>query len=157
MEKDIEYQPLEKELTIILAEDDSADRLLFEEALQELPVKVRLATVSNGEELLAWLSQNKNKLPDVLFLDLNMPRKNGFAALGEIKRDHNLQDLPVFIFSTANDQERIKQVYKDAAHYYIRKPIKFRELKQLIYKSLKLVADDNISLPDKDHFILTSD
>lgn len=157
MEKDFEYQPIEKELTIILAEDDSADRLLFEEALQEIPAKTRLTTVSNGEELLKWLSQNKDVLPDVLFLDLNMPRKNGFAALGEIKRDHNLQDLPVFIFSTANDQERIKQVYKDAAHYYIRKPIKFRELKQLIYKSLKLVADDNISLPDKENFILTSD
>lgn len=137
MEKDIEFQPIEKELTLILAEDDSADRLLFEEALQELPVKAKLTTVNNGEELLEWLSHNKEGLPDVLFLDLNMPRKNGFAALGEIKRDNNLQDLPVFIFSTANDQERIKQVYRDAAHYYIRKPIKFRQLKQLIYKSLK--------------------
>lgn len=157
MDKDKEYQPIERELTIILAEDDSADRLLFEEALQELPVKINLTTVSNGEELLEWLSQNSDILPDVLFLDLNMPRKNGFAALGEIKRDHDLQDLPVFIFSTANDQERIKQVFKDAAHYYIRKPIKFRELKKLIYKSLKLVADGNISLPDKENFILTSD
>ncbi|MEX0661889.1 MAG: response regulator [Balneolaceae bacterium] len=157
MKNDIEYLPIEKELNVILAEDDSADRLLFEEVLQELPVKTRFTTVSNGQELLDWLSQNKDILPDVLFLDLNMPRKNGFAALGEIKRDHNLQNLPVFIFSTANDQERIKQVFKDAAHYYIRKPVKFRELKQLIYKSLKLIADDNISLPDKDNFILTSE
>lgn len=157
MEHVIEYQPIKRELNVILAEDDSADRLLFEEALQELPVNVNFTTVTNGQELLDWLSENKTMLPDVLFLDLNMPQKNGFAALGEIKRDHNLQDLPVFIFSTANDQERIKQVYKDAAHYYICKPINFRELKQLVYKSLKLVADDNISLPDKDNFILTSD
>ncbi len=157
MEHDFEYEPIERELNVILAEDDSADRLLFEEAMQELPVKFNLTIVTNGEELLDWLSKNETVLPDILFLDLNMPRKNGFAALGEIKRDHNLQDLPVFIFTTANDQERIKQVFRDAAHYYIRKPIKFQELKKLIYKSLRLIADNNISLPDKDNFILTSD
>ncbi|MDZ7808774.1 MAG: response regulator [Gracilimonas sp.] len=100
---------------------------------------------------------NKNKLPDALFLDLNMPRKNGFAALGEIKRNTKLQDLPVIIFSTATNKEMIKQVFKDAAHYYIRKPVHFWELKELIYKSLKLIADNDMDLPGKESFMLTTD
>lgn len=157
MEKTKEYPPILRELTVILAEDDSDDRLLFEDALDELPVSVKLTTVSNGEELIEWLASNRNKLPDVLFLDLNMPRKNGFATLSEIKRDDGLQDLPVIIFSTATKNEMIKQVYKDAAHYYIRKPVHFWELKELIYKSLTLIADHDTALPGKDSFMLTID
>lgn len=152
-----EYPPIRRKLNIILAEDDFDDRLLFEEALDELPVNVQLNTVNNGEELMEWLIRKKNKLPDVLFLDLNMPRKNGIAALGELKRNATLQDLPVIIFSTATNREMIKQVFKDAAHYYIRKPVHFWELKELIYKSLKLIADNDKDLPGKESFMLTTD
>lgn len=157
MKNNNEYQPINRKLKILLAEDDNADCLLFEEVIAELPVSVNLFTVTNGDELLDWLNKKGNKLPDVLFLDLNMPRKNGFAALGEIKRSSKLQDLPVIIFTTAYDKERIKQVYKDAAHYYIRKPNKFSDLKKLVYKILVLISENNISLPDKEHFILKVD
>jgi CheY-like chemotaxis protein len=151
-----EYEPIRRKLNIILAEDDQDDRLLFEEAINELPVSVKLNTFNDGDELLDWLN-DKSKLPDALFLDLNMPRKNGFAALGEIKRNTTLQDLPVIIFSTATNDEMIKQVFKDAAHYYIRKPANFWELKELIYKSLKLIADKELDLPGKESFMLTTD
>ena len=157
MQSKKEYPPISRKLNIILAEDDFDDRLLFEEVIDELPVSVQLRTFSNGDELMKWLTRNKKKLPDALFLDLNMPRKNGFAALGEIKRNTDLQDLPVVIFSTATNREMIKQVFKDAAHYYIRKPANFWELKELIYKSLKLIADKNMELPGKKSFMLTID
>lgn len=152
-----DYQPIFRKLKVLLAEDDNADCLLFEEVIAKLPVSVNLFTVTNGEQLLAWLNKKGNKLPDVLFLDLNMPRKNGFAALGEIKRSSKLQDLPVIIFTTANDKERIKQVYRDAAHYYIRKPNKFSDLKELVYKVLVMISEDDLSLPDKKDFILKID
>ncbi len=142
---------------MLLAEDDNADCLLFEEVLAELPVSVNLFTVTNGEQLLEWLNKKGHKLPDVLFLDLNMPKKNGFAALGEIKRSATLQNLPVIVFTTANDEEWIRQVFKDAAHYYIRKPNKFGDLKELIYKVLSMISENNISLPDKKNFILKVD
>lgn len=157
MDKATDYKPILRKLTIILAEDDCDDRLLFEEAINELPVSVELITFKNGDELMEWLSDDLNKLPDALFLDLNMPRKNGFATLGEIKRDPNLQELPVIIFSTATNKAMIKQVFKDAAHYYIRKPANFWELKKLIYKSLKLIEDNDIALPGKESFMLTTD
>jgi CheY-like chemotaxis protein len=152
-----EFKPISRKLNVILAEDDFDDRLLFEEAINELPVNVQLTTVSDGEELISWLTNIKSKLPDILFLDLNMPRKNGFATLGEIKRNARLQDLPVIIFSTATNEEMIKQVFKDAAHYYIKKPIHFWELKELIYKSLRLIEANDSGLPGKDKFILTTD
>ncbi len=84
MENAKDYKPIHRKLNIILAEDDYDDRLLFEEAIDELPISVELTTFDNGDELMEWL-KNKSELPDALFLDLNMPRKNGFAALGEIK------------------------------------------------------------------------
>jgi len=157
MQNKKDYPPISRKLNIILAEDDFDDRLLFEEAIEELPVSVNLNTFSNGDELMEWLTRKNKPLPDVLFLDLNMPRKNGFATLAEIKRNTRLQDLPVIIFSTATNNEMIKQVFKNAAHYYIRKPVHFWELKQLIYKSLKLIADKDTALPGKENFMLTAD
>ena len=157
MKNSNEYPPILREISIILAEDDPDDRLLFNEAINELPVSVKLTAVSNGEELISWLKENVNDLPEALFLDLNMPRKNGFAALGEIKRNPELQDLPVFIFTTTTKHEMIKQVFNDAAHYYIKKPIHFQDLKKLIYKSLALIADHDTNLPGKENFMLTTD
>ena len=150
-------QPITRKLNIYLADDDEADCLLFKDALEELPVSANLTTVHDGEQLLDLLSQEGKVLPDVLFLDLNMPRKNGFAALGQIKRDNKLLDLPVIVFSTANDQAKVKMVYRDAAHYYIRKPAKFSELKEVIYKALVLIAEGNIKLPKQENFMLTGE
>lgn len=149
-----DYTPIQKTFNILLAEDDGGDRLLFEESLSELPVFAELTTVGNGDELIDWLNSNVKNLPDVLFLDLQMPRKNGLAALAEIKQDPALQDLPVFVITTSNSEEIIKRAYKDAAHYCIQKPIRFKELKSLIYKSLELVAADDLTLPDREKFIL---
>lgn len=157
MESAKDYKPILRQLNIILAEDDYDDRLLFQEAINELPVSIELSTFNNGDDLMRWLIDDKHELPDALYLDLNMPRKNGFAALGEIKRNINLQALPVIIFSTATNKAMIKQVFKDAAHYYIRKPSNFQELKALIYKSLKLIEGNDISLPGKESFMLTID
>lgn len=157
MESTKDFKPIHRKLNIIIAEDDYDDQLLFEEAINELPVSVEITTFKNGDELMEWLTDDQNKLPDALYLDLNMPRKNGFAALSEIKKNPELQNLPVIIFSTATNKAMIKQVFKDAAHFYIRKPANFWELKALLYKSLKLIEDNNIALPGKSSFMLTID
>jgi DNA-binding response OmpR family regulator len=101
------------------------------------------------------ITKKGNKLPDVLFLDLNMPRKNGFASLGEIKRNTGLQELPVIIFSTSSELETVKKVFRDAAHYYICKPVDFSQLKKVIYEALTLITQKNNSLPLKENFMIT--
>lgn len=144
-------------VNILLADDDDSDCLLFKEALEELPVSSRLTIVHDGDDLMSELTKEVSKLPDILFLDLNMPRKNGFASLGEIKRSSDLQNLPVIIFSTASAQETVKSVYRDAAHYYICKPADFSNLKRVIYEALTLVAEHGQSLPGIEHFMITGD
>jgi CheY-like chemotaxis protein len=146
-----------RELNIFLADDDKEDRLLFKEALEELPVSAKLTTFENGEQLMERLTKKQCKIPDVLFLDLNMPRKNGFVSLGEIKRNDELDNLPVIIFSTALEQEQVNQVFRDAAHYYIRKPTEFSELKKIINTALTLITQENNPLPVKEKFIINGD
>lgn len=148
---------LSEKLNLLLADDDPDDCLLFKEAIEELPLSVRLTTVHNGEQLMHLLSKKQNKLPNVLFLDLNMPRKNGFVCLSEIKRHEKLQRLPVIIFSTSFDEFKVNLVYNDAAHYYIRKPTEFWQLKKVIYQALTLIGQRNISLPLKENFVLSGD
>jgi CheY-like chemotaxis protein len=156
------YLSSSRNLAILLADDDVADRLLFQEALEELPIHSQLSSVNNGEALMKRLKKRGSRLPDVLFLDINMPRKNGFASLAEIKLNTRLQNLPVIIFSTASPEQmeniKINQVFNDAAHYYIRKPNNFSELKNVIYRVLKPIAEKTISLPStKEKFILKGD
>ena len=141
----------------MLADDDKADCLLFREALEELPLSTHLTTVSNGEQLIEELNNKENIFPDVLFLDLNMPLKNGFAALGLIKRSNELQKLPVVVYSTASDIETVRKVFRDAAHYYISKPADFTHLKKVIYEALLLITRKDLSLPGKENFVITGD
>jgi CheY-like chemotaxis protein len=146
-----------EEINILLADDDKGDCMLFKEALEELPLNTHLSLVHDGEELLKVITQVGSKLPDVLFLDLNMPRKNGFATLGEIKRTAGIQDLPVIIYSTASDRETVKKVYWDAAYYYIAKPTDFHKLKKVIYEALMLITSKDRCLPTVDKFQITGD
>jgi len=148
---------ISENINILLADDDKADCLLFKEALDELPVSAVLTTVHDGEELIELISKKRNELPDVLFLDLNMPRKNGFATLGEIKRNTDLQNLPVIIFSTASDVDTVKNVFRNAAHYYICKPPDFSQLKKVIYEALTLITQENNLLPLQEKFMITGD
>ncbi len=142
-------------INILLADDDNADCLLFKEALEELPVEAHLTIRNDGDAVMAELTKKGNNLPDVLFLDLNMPRKNGFATLGAIKRDTRLQELPVIIFSTSSEMDVVKKVFRDAAHYYICKPADFSQLKKVIYEALMLITQKNNILPLEDNFMIT--
>ena len=148
---------ISKNINILLADDDNADCLLFKDALEELPISANLTIVHNGEQVMEEISRKDGQFPDILFLDLNMPRKNGFASLGEIKRSTELEKLPVIIFSTASDSETVKKVFRDAAHYYICKPSDFGQLKKVIYEALTLVLQKKNSLPLQENFMISGD
>ena len=134
---------------ILLAEDDKDDRDLFERAVKELALSVNLSIVKDGEELMNYLSKNSEQLPDFLFLDLNMPRKNGFECLVEISENEKLKDISVIILSTSFAQDRnyeegmIKNLLKLKASVFIRKPSDFAQLKQVILDALTLTAESN--------------
>jgi CheY-like chemotaxis protein len=148
------FLPIDRTLNVLLADDDISDCRIFKVALDQLPVTVNLTTVHDGDQLINLLMNAQPKLPDVLFLDLNMPRKNGFAALGLLKRKSELLQLPVIILSTISEETKVNQVFKDAAHYYIRKPSDFSELKKVIYEALVRIVQ-NPGVPEKKDFVLT--
>lgn len=135
----------EKKLNILLADDDIDDCNFFKDALDTLPVSTRLAIVHDGEELMNYLDENLPYLPHVLFLDINMPRKNGFECLAEIKKNPKLKDLPVVMFSTSKEQDKIKILFNKGANIYIHKPGSFTQLAQVIHHALPLATENIFS------------
>ena len=136
---------------IILADDDLDDRFFFEKALKEIPIPNRLTTVRDGEDLMNYLHANTDQLPDVLFLDLSMPRKTGFECLTEIKEDEKLKDLPVIMLSTSfprdnkYEQNIINMLYTIGAMDYIRKPGDYQKLKEVIHTALIKLTGKNVA------------
>ena len=138
-------------LNVLFADDDSDDRSFFEKALKEVAISTNLTTVNDGELLMKYLADNSEQLPNVLFLDLNMPRKNGFECLVEISDNEKLKDLSVVIFSTSYPQDKsyelgmIGNLFNLGAHVYIRKPTDLNQLKQLLDHSLRMVVEKVVS------------
>lgn len=118
--------------SIIIAEDDSDDRLLIEDALNENNIpSEKLIFVSNGEELMDKLKANTG-LPAMVFLDLNMPKKDGRQALKEIKQDESLKHIPIIIFSTSSSEDDIRTSYKNGVNTYFTKPSKYSDMLEII-------------------------
>jgi CheY-like chemotaxis protein len=143
------------QLNILLADDDKDDRFFFSMALEGFSIPTLLDTVVDGEKLMSHLSENLLRLPDVIFLDLNMPRKNGFECLLEIKLNPKLNQLPVIIFSTSYEQEVVNLLYKNGAKYFIRKPSEYLQFKKIVQQTITLISLGNKQVPNRDSFVLT--
>ena len=117
-----------KPIYLVIAEDDVDDQLLLQDALVESGLdNIRINFVQNGEELLQLLDEQSH-LPDLILLDLNMPRKDGRESLKEIKANKNLSHIPIIIFTTSNNEEDIKYTYREGGSTYITKPALFSDL-----------------------------
>jgi CheY-like chemotaxis protein len=145
-----------KQLDILLADDDTDDCIFFEEVLGELLLSTTLTSVHDGEQLMKLTTNETYKLPHILFLDLNMPRKNGFECLTEIKQNEKLKNLPVIIFSTSFEQEVVNMLYKNGAQYFMRKPPEFSQFKKIVFHTLMLIMQGDVSQPTKENFVITA-
>lgn len=133
-----------KQRNILLADDDVDDCMFFGKALEEISPTAKLEIVNDGVELMTYLEEHADQLPNVLFLDINMPRKNGLECLAEIKQDSKFKDLSVVMFSTSNSWDTINSLFKSGVHVYIHKPSDFTQLKQVIQHALP-IAEENPS------------
>lgn len=140
---------------ILLADDDQDDCFLFEDVLKELSLSLptQLTVANDGLQLMHILEKNYTALPDLVMLDLNMPLKNGFECLKEIKQDQRLRHLPVYIFSTSAQREAVDFVYDGGANLYIRKPETFQKLKDVIQKVLLINEEKSFSQPPREKFL----
>jgi CheY-like chemotaxis protein len=130
--------PVEEPALLLLADDDSDDRLLVKDALEECQWGGELRCVENGEELLDYLRHRGTyqeaapPRPKLILLDLNMPRKDGRQALREIKADPVLRRIPVVILTTSKADTDIDTLYDLGANSFISKPVQFADLVNVI-------------------------
>jgi len=125
-------------LKVFLADDDEDDRILFADALSETGLQIKLEEIKDGNELMRKLLKEDAALPDIIFLDLNMPSKTGLECLAEIRSRKDLVDIVIIIYSTSANNKDIEETFYRGASLYIQKPIRFSDLKETLHKVFDL-------------------
>jgi two-component system response regulator len=132
------------EFTILMVDDDRDDQEFLKMAVQIYSPKIKVECVNNGFEAIEFL--HKAIEPDLIILDLNMPKKNGKEVLNYIKTDDQLKHIPVLIYTTSNSPEDINETYKLGANSFLSKPQQFND----VISSMNLICSywqKMISLP----------
>ena len=121
---------------ILLVEDNEDDVLLMKLAFKRARLLINLSHVQDGEECMAFLRKQKRyadaPTPDLILLDLNMPRKDGREVLAEVSADESLRHLPVVILTTSSEEQEILKMYRLRASSYIVKPVDFDQFMRVI-------------------------
>jgi CheY-like chemotaxis protein len=107
---------------VVLADDDKDDQEIFTDALTETNIPADLTMVDNGQELIDHLKDPEEPNPDIIFLDINMPGKNGKEVLAEIKRDEEIKDIPTVMLSTSEHVKDVEESFNAGANLYVQKP-----------------------------------
>lgn len=135
---------------ILLVEDSPADVALTEEALLESKLHNNLRIVTDGEAAMAFLHREPPyeaaPRPDLILLDLNLPKKNGREVLAEIKCDPSLSMIPIVIMTVSRDERDVLESYRLHANCYIQKPVRFREFIEIV-KSIEAFWFSIVTLP----------
>ncbi|ALF56365.1 response regulator [Nostoc piscinale CENA21] len=123
-------------IEVLLVEDNPGDAELTRIALQDSKISINLNVVEDGVEAMAFLRKQDNYVrkphPDIVLLDLNLPRKDGREVLAEIKSDDNLKRIPVVVLTTSQSEEDILKAYNLAANCYITKPVDFDQFVKIV-------------------------
>ena len=140
-------------IEILLVEDSPADVCLTEEALHEGKVVNRLYVVTDGEQAVDFLFRRPPyedvPLPDVILLDLNLPKKDGREVLAEIKADHRLRKIPVVVLTTSRDEQDVLRAYDLNCNCYITKPVDLMQFIEVV-KAIDNFWLSLVTLPPKD-------
>jgi CheY-like chemotaxis protein len=137
---------MQKPLKILFIEDDTIESMKFNRVLKTLELPHQIIEAKNGEEALEILKDKQN-LPEIIILDLNMPKMNGIEFLTIVKNDLILKYIPAIILTTSNNHKDVKQCYKIGIAGYVLKPLKYEDYVSKIQKLLaywscnELIAD----------------
>src|SRR5687767_2811945 len=142
----------QKNIHILFSDDDPDDALLFTRAVDILDRPVLLSFAEDGRQLLKFL--DKQTLPDLVFLDLNMPFKSGLECLKEIRESRKFDKLPIVVYTTSKSPEDINNCYKLGANLYVVKPFAFEDIIKSVKKILALNLPEQPAIPDRNDFVL---
>jgi CheY-like chemotaxis protein len=126
---------MQKTLKILLIEDDTIEVIKFNRVLKTLELNHTVVEAENGEDALKMLKE-KETIPDIVILDLNMPKLNGIEFLRILKNDNKLQHIPAIILTTSNNHTDILECYKIGIAGYLLKPLRYEEYVDRIQKIL---------------------
>lgn len=138
---------------VLLAEDDLDDVLIFRLALNKLPFTVELRHAQDGDKLFIML---KELIPDILFLDINMPCKDGIACIVEIRKNPEYNQMPVIFYTSYKNLNYIDQCYANGANFYLIKANSVRELAERLRKIFSVDWRTYMYYPPKDEFVIGS-
>jgi CheY-like chemotaxis protein len=138
---------------ILFSDDDTDDALLFTQAADLLSSPILLSFAEDGEQLMRYLS--REMLPDMIFLDLNMPVKNGIECLAEIRSDKKLDWLPVIVYTTSDNKKDIDTCYELRANLYVVKPTSFESIIRTLKRILTINFADHPAAA-RENFLLQS-
>lgn len=122
---------------IVLTDDDEDDREFFQFAIRSISSDIQLISLAGGDELFTYMTDHKEKA-DLVFLDINMPRINGFECLKKIRERYSFNELPVVMYTTSDHETDLTNASAEGANLYIRKPIDMDTLKTLLKKVLNM-------------------
>lgn len=126
---------MENSLKILLIEDDMIEVMKMSRTVSSLKLNHKIIEANDGEEALKIL-EKKDSLPDIILLDLNMPKLNGIEFLRILKKDENLKYIPTIILTTSNNQKDLLECYKIGIAGYVLKPLKYEDYVSKIQKLL---------------------
>lgn len=142
----------DKERDILLAEDDSEDVLIFETALKDAEIKYVLRHAEDGDALFLLL---KDRIPYILFLDINMPCKDGVACIAEIRKNREYDHLPIVMYTSNLSTKLVDECFEKGANLYLAKAFTFATLTQNIKKVFAIEWEDYLHYPPKHAFVLS--
>jgi len=141
---------MNKSLQILLVEDNEGDVRLIKEAFNESKIDKSFSVAKDGEDALNYLYKRGEysdcPKPDIIFLDINLPRKNGFEVLEKIKSDPELKRIPVIMLSSSSSEDHIYKSYELNANCYVTKPVDFDEYTEVV-KTIEDFWFDKAKLP----------
>jgi CheY-like chemotaxis protein len=129
-------------LTFLLADDDLDDASLFQDALMEVDNSIGFQYAKDGQETLNILKEGNSSLPDIIFLDLNMPRMDGKECLKQLKQDTELSRIPVIMYTTSSQAKDIEETMMSGALCFITKPSSMNELKKILFTIIQAIPKD---------------
>ena len=144
---------IQSPIHIVLADDDEDDRINFHDAINQVRPTTRITLVNDGAQLMKLLEDLPlADMPSLVFIDLNMPKKNGHECIREIRSNARLKNLTVAIYSTSSTEEDIEQTFIQGANIYIKKPDEFSQLVRVLNEVITLNWQYHTADLNKDNF-----
>ena len=138
---------------VILVDDDQDDCMLFEDAMNDIGMLSQLKVANDGEKLFQILSSQSPCFPDLIFLDLNMPKMNGYECISKLRNSALIKCIPIVVFSTTNQVEMIDWVYYNGANLFVNKPNSYFKLKETIRNVVNINFKEESFKNSRKHFI----